>query len=402
MRRSATSGPQAIYLVGGPIRDALLGRPVADLDFVVEGDGPQLAKEMAAELGGEVIVHSRFGTASVVMAETRVDVVTARRETYSHPAALPDVTPGAIADDLRRRDFSINALALPLSDSRPQVLDLHGGIEDMGRGLIRSLHPDSFVDDPTRIFRAVRYEQRLGFSIEDKTFEQLKAAVARGHIASLTPDRVRHELERILQEDQPGPALQRLATLGVLAAIHSSLSDPQVEARLTAVADLSPGQKRPPDPLVYLSALAYPLSTDQAEGVIHRLNMPIHWAQVVRDTVQAKGLESTIADQSLTPASLARLLDGFCPEALWAVSRLTGSTTAARRLNEYFTELRGTTPVLSGSDLLAMGVPQGPLVGRLLQELRDAKLDGRVSTERQERCLVQAALTRKGSPTAHV
>ena len=401
VRRKALSGPKAIYLVGGPIRDVLLGRPVADLDFVVEGDGPQLAKEMAAELDGEVIVHSRFGTASVVMAGTRVDVVTARRETYSHPAVLPDVTPGNIADDLHRRDFSINALALPLADSCPQVLDLHGGIDDMGRGLIRSLHDDSFVDDPTRIFRAVRYEQRLGFSIEEDTFDQLQSAVAQGHIASLTPDRVRHELERILQEDQPVPPLQRLASLGVLAAIHGSFADRQVEAHLTAVADSSSGQERWPDPLLYLSALAYSLSTDQAEVVIDRLSMPVHWAQVVRDTVSVRGLESTLAGQSLTPASLARLLDDFCAEALWAVSRLASSPVAAQRLGSYLTELRDTSPVLSGSDLLAMGVPQGPLVGRLLQELRDAKLDGRVSTERQERCLVQAALTREGSPTAH-
>ncbi len=401
VRRRALSGPPCVYLVGGPVRDVLLGRTVADLDFVVEGDGPQLAGELAAELGGEVIVHSRFGTASVVMTGTRVDVVTARRETYSHAAALPDVTPGAIADDLQRRDFSINAMALPLADGRPQVLDLHGGIEDMGRGLIRSLHADSFVDDPTRMFRAVRYEQRLGFSIEDETLGQLRSAISQGHVASLTPDRIRHELERILQEDRPGPALQRLASLGVLAAIHPSLADPQVEALLTAVADLGSHQELRPDPLVYLSALAYSLSTDQAEAVIDRLSMPAHWAQVVRDTVQVKGLESALAGQSLTPASLARLLDGFCLEALWAASRLAGSPSAAQRLSDYLTELRGVAPALSGRDLLAMGVPQGPLVGRLLQELRDAKLDGRVSTERQERRLVQAALTREGSPTGH-
>ncbi len=401
VRRRALSGPLAIYLVGGPVRDVLLGRPVADLDFVVEGDAPQLARELAAQLGGEVIVHDRFGTASVVMPGTRVDVVTARRENYKQPAALPDVTAGSIADDLRRRDFSINALALPLADSRPQVLDLHSGIEDMGRGLIRTLHPNSFIDDPTRIFRAVRYEQRLGFHIEDETLGRLQSAVAQGHIASPTPDRVRHELERIIQEDQPVPPLQRLASLGVLAAIHLSLAGEQVGHHLAAVADPDLGQEHQANPLVYLSALAYPLSTDQAEAVIHRLNMPAHWAQVVRDTVNLRRLESTLAGQSLTPASLANLLDGFCPEALWAVSRLAGSPAAPQRLSYYLNELRGAAPTLNGSDLLAMGVPQGPLVGRLLQELRDAKLDGRVSTERQERCLVQAALTREGSTTGH-
>ena len=403
VRRRALSGPPSIYLVGGPVRDVFLGRPVADLDFVVEDDGPQLAGEMAAELGGRVVVHARFGTASVALEGMRVDVVTARRETYTRPAALPDVTAGSIADDLHRRDFSINALALPLADSRPQVLDLHGGFEDINRGLIRSLKANSFVDDPTRIFRAVRYQQRLGFSIEEETLGQLQSAVAQGHIASLTPDRVRHELERMLQEDQPSLPLQQLAALGVLAAIHPSLAGPQTEAYLAAVAAPGPGPGKDhlPGPLVYLSALAYSLSTAQAEAVIHRLSMPAHWAQVVRDTVHVRGLQSTLAEPSLAPAALARLLDGFSAEALWAVSRLADSPAAAQRLSGYLNELRGATPALDGSDLLAMGVPQGPLVGRLLRELRDAKLDGRVSTKLQERRLVQSALTREGSPNGH-
>ena len=401
VRRRALSGRPSTYLVGGPVRDVLLGRPVADMDFVVEGDAPQLARDMAAELGGQVVVHARFGTASVALEGMRVDVVTARSETYTRPAALPEVTAGSIANDLHRRDFSINALALPLNDSRPQVLDLHGGIEDMSSGLIRSLHPNSFVDDPTRIFRAVRYQGRLGFCMEQETLAQLQSAVAQGHIASLTPDRVRHELERILQEDQPSRHLQQLSALEVLAAIHPSLAAPQVEAHLAAVAAPDSGREDRPDPLVYLSALAYSLSTAQAESVIYRLNMPAQWAQVVRDTVQVRALESTLAGPSLAPADLARLLDGFSAEALWAVSRLADSPTAIQRVGDYLNKLRGAAPALDGSDLLAMGVPQGPLVGRLLRELRDAKLDGRVSTKRQERRLVQAALTREGSPTGH-
>ena len=401
MRRRALSAPPSVYLVGGPVRDVLLGRPVADLDFVVEGDGPRLAREMAAELGGQVVVHARFGTASVALESSRVDVVTARRESYSRPAALPDVTAGSIADDLHRRDFSINALALCLSDGRPQVLDHHGGIEDMGRGLIHSLHPNSFVDDPTRVFRAVRYQQRLGFNIEEETLCQLQDAVAQGHIDSLTPDRARHELERIFREDQPGLTLQRLAELGVLAAMHSSLAGPQVVAHLTAVAAPDSGLGDRPDPLAYLSALAYSLSTDQAEALIHRLSMTAHWAQVVRDTVRVRGLESVLAGPSLSPAALAGLLDGFSAEPMWAISRISDVPMARQRLSDYLSKLRGAAPTLGGSDLLAMGVPQGPLIGRLLQELRDAKLDGRVSTKRQERRLVQAALTREGSLTGH-
>ena len=150
-----------------------------------------------------------------------------------------------------------------------------------------------------------------------------------------------------------------------------------------------------------MSGLAYALSSAQAEAVIHRLSMPAHWAQVVRDTVYVRGLENILSEPSLAPAALARLLDGYSAEALWAVSRLADSPAAAQRFSDYLNELRGAAPTLSGSDLLAMGVPQGSLVGRLLQELRDAKLDGRVATEHQERRLVQAALTREGSPIGH-
>ena len=225
LRRGALTHSLAVYLVGGPVRDVLMGLSIKDLDFVVEGDGPEVARGLAEELGGEVLVHSRFGTATLVLGENRIDVVTARRETYPQPAALPIVSPGDISDDLGRRDFSINALALNLGESRPQVLDKHGGLDDIRRGLVRTLHPNSFVDDPTRIFRAVRYEQRLDFRIEAETLAQLHRATAQGYLASLTGDRLRHELERILQEDRPESPLRRLGQLGILAAIHPSLGD---------------------------------------------------------------------------------------------------------------------------------------------------------------------------------
>ena len=157
----------AMYLVGGPVRDALLGTPVKDLDFVLEGEAAEVARRLAAELGGRVVSHARFGTASLLCGDVRVDLVTARKETYPHPGALPQVSAGTISDDLARRDFSVNALAIPLAVNDPQVMDAHGGIADLRLGLIRTLHSESFVDDPTRVLRAVRYEQRLGFRIEE-------------------------------------------------------------------------------------------------------------------------------------------------------------------------------------------------------------------------------------------
>ncbi len=161
LRYRSLRQPPPVYVVGGPVRDILIGMPVKDLDFVVEGDGPALAGWLAGELGGEVRTHPRFGTSTLVMAHGRVDIVTARRETYPQPAVLPHVSPGSIGDDLARRDFTINALAIPLGQTKPKIIDPQGGIQDLRSGLVRILHAKSFEDDPTRIMRAVRCERRL-------------------------------------------------------------------------------------------------------------------------------------------------------------------------------------------------------------------------------------------------
>jgi tRNA nucleotidyltransferase (CCA-adding enzyme) len=402
LRRRALEQSPKVYLVGGPVRDALLGAPVRDLDFVVEGDGPELAHQLAEDLGGRVLTHPRFGTATVALNGCHVDVVSARKEVYPQPAALPQVFPGAIEDDLARRDFAVNALALPLGEARPKVLDHHGGVGDLRRGLIRILHPNSFVDDPTRILRAVRYEQRLGFRIERRTLVRLREAVSGGHLAALTGDRLRHELEHILMEDRPGPALTRGWDLGIMAAIHPALGKGKLLARLSAVAELGPAEDGGlredrtggAIPLVYLAALTYPLSSGDAESVIHRLNMPRPWAQVVRDTVYLKRREAELAGPSLPRSRLVALVEVSCPEAVMAVSRVAGSPGVACRLAEYMNELRFVTPALNGRDLLAMGVPDGPMVGRVLRGLREAKLDRKVSTEAEERRLVQDILGR--------
>jgi tRNA nucleotidyltransferase (CCA-adding enzyme) len=402
LRRRASERSPAVFLVGGPVRDALLGAPVRDLDFVVEGDGPEVARQLAEDLGGRVLTHPRFGTATVALNGCRVDVVSARKEVYPQPAALPQVFPGTIEDDLARRDFAVNALALPLGETRPQVLDQHGGVGDLRRGLIRVLHPNSFVDDPTRILRAVRYEQRLGFRIEPRTLARLKDAIADGYLAALGGDRFRHELEMILREDRPGPPLTRAWDLGIMAAIHPALGSGTAPAGLSAAADLNSAEDADTRadrtggtiPLVYLAALTYPLSPEDAEAVIRRLNMPKPWAQVVRDTVTLRQREAELAGPSLPRSRLFALVAGSCQEAVMAVSGAAESPRVACRLAEYMNELRFVAPTLNGRDLLAMGVPDGPMVGRILRDLREAKLDRKVSTETQERRLAQDILRR--------
>ena len=405
LRRWALDQSLPVYLVGGPVRDVLLGTSVKDLDFVVEGDGPRVARQLAEELGGEVVVHDRFGTSTFLKGRSRVDLVTARSEVYPQPAALPQVSSGVISEDLARRDFSINAMALPLGMNHPEILDPHGGVEDLELGQIRVLHSASFIDDPTRIFRAVRYEQRFGFKIEASTQDQLRDSIKQGHLAALSSDRLRHELERILEEDHPEGALNRVLELGALGAIHSSFGDGNAAARLNAVAGLDPSRRESPGagvgPLVYIGALTYSLSRADVEKLIERLNMPRPWTRTVRDVMELQEREQDIAAPNLRDSGLVPMVKDLCAEAVFAVSLLTDSRTVAHRLSQYLNELRYAAPALDGNDLLALGVPAGPMVGRILQQLQEARLDRQVLTEEDERRLVEQILNRQEEQSEH-
>lgn len=400
----------AVYLVGGLLRDVLLGIASEDLDLVVEGDAPALARELSEELGADLLVHPQFGTATVTLGGSRLDLVTARKEVYLRPADLPRVSPGTIDDDLARRDFSINTLALSLTEPHPAIRDPHGGIDDISRGLVRVLHRRSFADDPTRILRAVRYEQRLGFRIEDETLSLVQDAMDQGYLAPVSGDRLRHELDRIIQEERPAPALRRAIELGILAGIHPALANPEAIDRLEASgllgkvsddsgvddiqADDGRGIKSPP--MLFLAALVYALSPGDGEGIIGRLNLPGAWAEVVRDTIALRELEPELAAPELSASRLVSLVQGFSPAALLAVSRVTISPAAGRMLKNYLDELQHITPVLKGGDLLALGVPSGPLVGKILGQLREAKLDRRLDTIDQEKRMVEELLVQLG------
>ena len=223
---------QRLYLVGGAVRDLLLGRPNVDFDLVVEGDAPRLARQLAkkerldgenSKVGERVTVHRQFGTAKFSRGGLNIDLITARSETYARPGALPTVQPGTIRDDLLRRDFSINAMAIDLSPaSFGQLLDHHGGRSDLEQErVVRILHERSFIDDATRILRALRYEQRLGLNLERNTERLL--CEHKSMLDTISGDRIRHELELILKEDRPEQILKRAQALGVLQQLDPSL-----------------------------------------------------------------------------------------------------------------------------------------------------------------------------------
>jgi tRNA nucleotidyltransferase (CCA-adding enzyme) len=393
LRRRATEDRLPCYLVGGPVRDLLLGVPLRDLDVSIErdataeGDATALAAVLAEELGAKLTIHRRFGTATLTLSGEHVDLVTARKEVYPRPGALPKVSPGTIIDDLARRDFSVNAIALPLSAARSGVVDPHGGVDDLERRIIRTLHYASFVDDPTRMMRAVRYERRLGFSLEDSTLDDLRGALASGAMATVSGDRWRRELDRILDEPRPIDALVRAIELGILAGIHPGLTRSDSIERIAASPHAGPDR--------FFAGLVYPLSEVEGEEVIRRLKLPKQRAKLVRDTISLRENESELKNTVSTPSKLVASLDGVDPEAVGAVAILTDAPRVRQGLDRYIAEFRTVSPRLTGEDLLAMRVIQGPEIGELLARLLDARLDGLVETVDDEREMARDWISRR-------
>jgi tRNA nucleotidyltransferase (CCA-adding enzyme) len=349
---------QGVYVVGGTVRDILLGRESFDVDIAVEGD----AIAFAQTLGGDVTAHGRFGTAVVRFADGRHwDVVTTRRESYPAPAALPEVDAGSIQEDLARRDFTANAMAASLGDDYGRILDPYGGRADLESSTIRVLHPRSFVDDPTRIFRAVRYEARLGFRMDGESERLAREAV--GGIRLLSAARLREEVVALLSEEGAEQALDRLADLAVAPALDAGLI-----GRLDALRE----ELDPDAPLwrVRLTALvaAHP-------GLLDRLALPRRDARAVEDAV---ALAPRLGEAS-DPVEIADLA-GRAPEgALLALARRDSAA-----LREWFTRLRDVRLEVTGTDLAELGVPESPRVGEILEELRRRKLRGELEGRNAE------------------
>ncbi|MFN2387589.1 MAG: hypothetical protein ABR576_15125 [Thermoanaerobaculia bacterium] len=263
-----------LYLVGGPVRDLLLQRAVADLDLTVEGDAPSLARELAAVLSARIQIHARFLTATMELPDgERVDVATARAETYRRPGALPVVRPAGIGPDLVRRDFTINALALKLApEFEGRLVDPSGGRRDLEDGVIRFLHDRSPMDDPTRAFRAVRYAHRFGFRLPRETRRAIRAALERGCFEAVSGDRLRRELEKILSERDRAGAVRRLRDLGLHRVLHPSLlasREPLERLRRAERSSTGPAA----DWLTYLQVWASDLTPAEVAELARRLNL---------------------------------------------------------------------------------------------------------------------------------
>jgi tRNA nucleotidyltransferase (CCA-adding enzyme) len=377
---------QRLYLVGGMVRDLLLERSTLDLDLVVEGDGINLARKLADINQAKVTVHPRFGTAKLQWDNGSTDVATARTETYTRPGALPTVKPGTIKTDLSRRDFTVNAMAIELNPGHfGELIDPHAGKDDLERKSIRILHTKSFIDDATRIWRALRYEQRLDFRIEPSTLKLLKRDIAM--LATISGDRIRHELELVLKEAIPEKALSRADKLGVLAELHPSLkADSWLSSVFSRARLLCSGS--PPPPL-YLALLAYHLTSDEIGQLTAYLRLPKSYSRVLEDTTAIKGKAEELSVHGLAPSRLYALLHGYDSTALTANSLALDSTIAAEHIELYRNVLRNVQTALSGDEIKGLGVPEGPRVNKMLQRLREARLDGKISSKREEEEMVR-------------
>ncbi|MBM3182687.1 MAG: CCA tRNA nucleotidyltransferase [Chloroflexi bacterium] len=383
-----------VYLVGGVVRDLFLERPNYDIDLVVEGDAVRLAHVLANESQGKLTVHSRFGTANLRYPDFSIDLATARREIYGRPGALPIVEPGRLVDDLIRRDFSINAMAICLMPQRfGDLIDLYQGKQDLEKKLIRILHPDSFVDDATRILRALRYEQRLDFRLEADTEILLRRDVSK--LGTISGDRLRHELYHILmKEPEPEKVFARAEKLGVLKQLYPSLKgNSRLGQKFARTRRL---YKRISLATIYLCLLVHEFNENELGQFIAYFNLPRTMAEAVLHTVRLKAKLCELDNPKLKPSEVYRFLRPYSAQAIRANLVATESPIAEKHLKLYLTKLSSVKPLLNGDDLLKMGVSAGPQVGEVLKALHEARLDGVIKTRKGEEEFVRSM--RSGGP----
>ncbi|MDP3013578.1 MAG: CCA tRNA nucleotidyltransferase, partial [Candidatus Subteraquimicrobiales bacterium] len=382
---------QNAYLVGGFVRDVLLGYPNLDIDIVVEGNGISFAKEVVKKFEGHLRAHKKFGTAVVMLPNGfRLDFATARTEFYEKPGALPQVEFSSIKHDLYRRDFSINAMALALnSHNFGQILDFFGGQRDIQNKRIRVLHNLSFIEDPTRIFRGVRFEQRYGFKMTKQTEDLAKKAIEMELIGELTNARVRDELILIFSEDTAWLALKRLSNLGALTHLHPKIKISfQLKALFEQIRDanlkLAPFfTKKSRLWLTYLMALFKCLTTEEVDEWSAQMKLKKVDSFILKEGIFKLQEIKDKLSQELKGSKLCFLLKGLSLESLIYLSAIS-KDNERKKINWFISELKDVKLIVNGDRLVKMGFKPSPLFGKVLHDLLSAKLDGFVKTEEDE------------------
>lgn len=370
------------YLVGGVVRDIILGLDVNDLDILVEGKAIELAEKVCKEMGGELVSHHRFGTATIKLSDDlEIDFATSRREFYTRTAVLPTVEPGSLREDLFRRDFTINALALSLHPREfGYLIDYFGGLEDIQSKRIKVLHSLSFWEDPTRILRAIRLEAKLGFRMEDWTEQLAIDAIKGGAMAPLSGERLREELKMALEENFYY-CLIRMDELGATKAIYQDAElDKQALRKLKRESLNSLEVEKW---IIYLYAILGQLSEEAVGKLAYRLRLTSNQKEKFMALIYGNEAMKKLQIPEMKPSQIYEVLKDIPLETLiWL--RVKGDKRVKRYVSIFLNELRYITPYLKGEDLLRLGIPEGPKLGKILQELFRAKLDGKVKTREDE------------------
>jgi len=399
----------SLYLVGGVVRDLLLKRKDWDLDLAVEGDGIGFARLVADLYGAGLAVFERFATSRLVFQDgLKMDIATTRRESYAHPAVLPTVQPASIEEDLSRRDFTINAIAIQLNPRQfGRLLDPYGGQRDLRARTIRVLHAGSFQDDPTRLFRAIRFEQRFDFRLERTTLRLLAQAASTNLIQQLSGPRLQNEILLLFAEHDPVRAIARLGQLQLLRFLHHRLYyTTKVKRVVTAVPKaLAWWASRFTNsvidrPILYLMALSSKSSAVVVASMIRRLALSREQAKNVSagGSLVDRALKRLTNKGTVRPSQVYRLLADLSDEALVLLLAKQVSAQHGVRVSLLkrhlvtYAKNREIKTALTGRDLQAMGLKPGPQYKTILGKLLDARIDGMITTEADERAFVQKRL----------
>lgn len=379
------------YLVGGSVRDLLLGKANLDIDLVIEGNGIRFAHALAEQIKAKVKPHEKFGTAQVKLGTLRIDIATARTEYYESPAALPKVETSSIKKDLYRRDFTINTLAVRLNPNDFGLLiDFFGGQRDLKEKTIRVLHNLSFVEDPTRAFRAIRFSERFGFKLSKHTAFLIKSAIEMNLFDKLSGTRLYEELLLSFNETNPVLTLKRLSDYGLLKVIHEKITfDKQLESDLEATAEtlawynLLYLDQKIQKGMLYLMTLLSHLDDRGRSDAVARLSTPPKARSIILEGIKQQR-EIIAGLPSKDPVSLYNLLSGKELEIILFSMSSTSDMRKKKDISHFLVDLQKVRPMLKGNDLEKLGLSQGPIYSKILNELLHEKLAGRLNTAGDE------------------
>lgn len=383
------------YLIGGFVRDLIAGVKNYDLDIVVEGDGIAFAEKFGQQTGWRMVRHKRFRTATLLTKEHhKVDIATARSEYYPQPASLPVVTPGSLDDDVKRRDFTINTMAISLdAHGFGKLIDLYHGKKDLAQGRVRILHDRSFIDDPTRVLRAIRFEQRMGFNIEPHTLQLLRAAAKLSMVESVQPHRIRDEIVLMLKEASPLRQIRRVDELlgfgfiskkiALTRASYAFLS--AIERQLDWFRDAFGTHRKIDGWLVYFMGLVDGMEDESVDQVLERFAFHKGESKRIRSYCrQRRQVDKSLNAQKLAASAVSRVLEPLSYEVIVACRARTPSEKVKKHIADFLGRPQGVKVWVNGHDLKEMGVPPGPRYKALMEQLRNAVIDGKVRGRQEE------------------